>query len=157
MIKHQLADSNHPLQQLISQYEATVVENLICKKPIIEKMLRAEKCQSSKLFECSSRIKDLHNERMTKMNVNSKAFNAFSQSLLRNTFNNQRFGELTPEVIFAEVLFLEVQQFMGMIYGALVRFYLPVVPMNILDLMKEDFLEMITSAIVSGYLADLLF
>jgi len=42
----------------------------------------------------------------------------------------------------------------GIFYGALVRFYLPVVSLNDLEELREDLIETVTSHLVSGELAD---
>lgn len=72
----------------------------------------------------------------------------------RSTFNSQRFEDLPSEVVFAEVLLLEIQQAVGILYGALVRFYLPVISLNDLEELREDLIETVTSNLVSGALAD---
>ena len=58
-------------------------------------------------------------------------------------------------MIFAEVLLLEIQQFMGFLYGSLIRFYLPVVPISSLQAMKEDLLELISSSVIVNEFGDL--
>lgn len=55
------------------------------------------------------------------------------------------FEDWPPEMILSELNLLEIQQFMGMIYGSLVRFYLPVVPLEILQSIKEDLIDLISS------------
>ena len=52
---------------------------------------------------------------------------------------------MPPESIYAEVLLSLVQEFISMLYGALLRFYLPVVKINALDEMTEDLIELVTS------------
>ena len=52
---------------------------------------------------------------------------------------------MPPESIYAEVLLSLVQEFISMLYGALLRFYLPVVKISALDEMTEDLIELVTS------------
>jgi hypothetical protein len=44
---------------------------------------------------------------------------------------------------------------MSILYGGLIRFYLPVVPLTKLETLKEDILNLLTSEIISGDLGDL--
>ena len=43
---------------------------------------------------------------------------------------------------------------MGILYGALVRFYLPVISLSDLEELREDLIETVTSRLVSGELGD---
>ena len=52
---------------------------------------------------------------------------------LRSTFNLDRFDECPPEIIFGEVVLMEVNDFISMMYATLVRFYLPVVALDDLE------------------------
>ena len=52
---------------------------------------------------------------------------------------------MPPESIYAEVLLSLVQEFISLLFGALLRFYLPVVKFNALDEMTEDLIELVTS------------
>ena len=72
----------------------------------------------------------------------------------RSTFNKERFEDLPTEVIYAEVLLLEIQQAIGFIYGSIVRFYLPVLALSDLEQLREDLIETVTSHMISGKLAD---
>ena len=49
---------------------------------------------------------------------------------------------------------MEIQQAVGILYGALVRFYLPVISLNDLEELREDLIETVTSHLISGALAD---
>lgn len=51
----------------------------------------------------------------------------------KSEYNKSRFEDLPPEVIFAEIVLLEVQQFIGIVYGTLIRFYLPSASFDQLD------------------------
>ncbi len=57
------------------------------------------------------------------------------QDNLRDTFNRERFEDCPPEVIFGEVVLMEVNDFVSILYATLVRFYLPSVHINDLELM----------------------
>ena len=72
----------------------------------------------------------------------------------RSTFNTNRFEDLPPEIVFAEVLLLEIQQAVGILYGALVRFYLPVISLPDMEELREDLIETVTSHVINGELAD---
>jgi len=75
----------------------------------------------------------------------------------RTTFNLSRFEDLPPEMIFAEVVLLGVQQFVGVMYGVVVRFYLAAgIHYQILEGMKEDLIETVTSLTIDGAFSDLL-
>ena len=45
---------------------------------------------------------------------------------MRTSFNVNRFEDSPPEQVFAEIVLLEVQEFITVMYGTLLRFYLPV-------------------------------
>ena len=51
---------------------------------------------------------------------------------------------------------MQVQTFLSVMYGALMRFYLTQVQYEQLNLMKEDLIELVTSLTVSGRLSDYL-
>ena len=50
----------------------------------------------------------------------------------------------------------EVKIFLNSIYSALVKFYKPVLRIEVLDEMKEDLIECLTSMVVRGRLSSLL-
>ena len=65
---------------------------------------------------------------------------------MQTNFNQTRFAsDLPPEAIYAEVLLSLVQEFISSLYGALLRFYLPVIKIDTLDEMTEDLVELVTS------------
>ena len=108
-----------------------------------------------------NRFSSYHQMRMSKMGGNHtskhtqqlRATHLRGTSKVRSTYNQKRFEDWPPEVIYAEVLLLEVQVLLGLLYGTLVRFYAAVCPMESLDRLKEDILEIITSTVVSGEMA----
>ncbi len=63
---------------------------------------------------------------------------------------------LPPEIQFAEVVLAEIKKFICILYGTLIRFYLPVLKFEDLHEMREDLIELLTSATVKGELSKLL-
>ena len=57
---------------------------------------------------------------------------------LKSEFNQERFQDLAPEAIFSEVILAEVQEFISTMYGAVLRFYLPVLKWELLEDFAED-------------------
>ena len=72
---------------------------------------------------------------------------------MRTTFNINRFDEVPPESVFAEIILLEVQEFISMMYGTFLRYYLPILKIDVLDEMSEDLIEIITSLTINGELS----
>ena len=73
---------------------------------------------------------------------------------MKTDYNQTRFSdELPPEAIYAEVLLSLVQEFISSLYGALLRFYLPVVKFETLDEMTEDLVELVTSLTINETLS----
>ena len=69
---------------------------------------------------------------------------------LRSTFNRDRFEDCPPEVIFGEVALMEVNDFVTILYAALVRFYLPAVLFEELEHLTQDLIEIATSMTIDG-------
>lgn len=57
------------------------------------------------------------------------------------------------EAIFSEVLLSEVQEFISVLYGALLRFYMPVVDFEELEELTEDLVELVTSLTINKTLS----
>ena len=53
----------------------------------------------------------------------------------------------------AEIILLEVQEFISMMYGTFLRYYLPILKIDVLDEMSEDLIEIITSLTINGELS----
>lgn len=73
---------------------------------------------------------------------------------MRDTFNRDRFDDCPPEVIFGEVVLMEVNDFVSVLYATLVRFYLPAVHIDDLEIMTQDLIEMATSMTIDGSLSN---
>lgn len=75
---------------------------------------------------------------------------------LRCTYNRQTLNQLPQQAQFAEVVIAEVKKFVCVLYGAVVRLYIPVLRYEDLHEMREDLIEMLTSLTVKGDLSHLL-
>jgi len=75
---------------------------------------------------------------------------------MRATYDRQTLNQLPPEIQFAEVVLAEVKKFICILYGTLIRFYLPVVKFEDLHEMREDIIELLTSLTVKGEMSKLL-
>jgi hypothetical protein len=73
----------------------------------------------------------------------------------RATYNRQTLNNLAQEVKFAEIVISEVKKLVCMLYGTLIRFYIPVMRYNDLHEMREDLIELLTSLTVRGDLSKL--
>jgi hypothetical protein len=60
------------------------------------------------------------------------------------------------EAKFAEVVISEIKKLVCMLYGTLIRFYIPVMRYEDLNEMKEDLIELLTSLCVRGDLSNLI-
>jgi hypothetical protein len=67
------------------------------------------------------------------------------QETLRSTFNQDRFDGCSPEVVFGEIVLMEVNDFVSILYAALVRFYMPAVLFEDLETLTQDLIEIATS------------
>ena len=86
---------------------------------------------------------------------------AKKQALLGNranraTYLRQTLRDLPQESKFAEVVIAEVKKLVCMLYGTLIRFYIPVLKYEDLHDMREDLIELLTSLTVRGELSKLL-
>ena len=54
----------------------------------------------------------------------------------------------SEEVKYAEIALSEIKKLICMLYGTLVRFYLPVIKFSDLHEMREDLIELLTSLTV---------
>lgn len=57
------------------------------------------------------------------------------------------------EVLFAEIVISEIKRMLCIIYAALFRYYYHVVDFEVLNEMKEDLIETITSTMIKGELS----
>ena len=68
---------------------------------------------------------------------------------MQDDFNQERFEDFSLEAIYGEIVLSEVQQFILILYPTLLRFYLPIIQIELLDEMREDLIEMTTSLVVN--------
>ena len=64
---------------------------------------------------------------------------------MQDAHNQERFDDAPTEEIYAFIIINEVRQFISIMYAVLIRFYLPIVPFDLLNYMYEDLIEIITS------------
>ena len=76
--------------------------------------------------------------------------------LARGTYNRQTLNNLPQEAKYAEIVIAEIKKFICMMYGTIVRFYIPVLKYNDLHEMREDMIELLTSLTVKGELSKLI-
>jgi hypothetical protein len=76
--------------------------------------------------------------------------------LARATYNRQTLNNLPQEAKYAEIVIAEIKKFICMMYGTIVRFYIPVLKYNDLHEMREDMIELLTSLTVKGELSKLI-
>jgi len=57
---------------------------------------------------------------------------------------------LSEEVRYAEIAISEIKKLICVLYGTLVRFYLPVIKFSDLHELREDLIELLTSVTVRG-------
>lgn len=170
VIKLSLCEAENPFSKIIKILQFDLLESFADKLKVIDKLLESTNKNDNKAQLINvdkdrlTRFTQFHSQRVTRMQKSqslkatpsqppSVAEVRFTQKT-RSTFNSQRFEDLPSEVVFAEVLLLEIQQAVGILYGALVRFYLPVISLNDLEELREDLIETVTSNLVSGALAD---
>mmetsp|Transcript_43843 Transcript_43843/g.31943 ORF Transcript_43843/g.31943 Transcript_43843/m.31943 type:complete len:156 (+) Transcript_43843:892-1359(+) len=75
---------------------------------------------------------------------------------MRHTYNRPTLNELSEEEKYAETAISEVKKFVCVLFGTLVRFYMPVVKFQDLHDMREDLIELLTSTTVRGDLSKVL-
>ena len=76
--------------------------------------------------------------------------------LSRGTYNRQTLNNLPQEARYAEIVIAEVKKLVCMLYGTLLRFYIPVMRYEDLHEMREDLIELLTSVTVKGDLSKLI-
>lgn len=76
--------------------------------------------------------------------------------MTRGSYNRDTLNDLSVEGRYAEIAISEVKKFISILFGVLFRFYMPVVKFQDLQDMKDDLIEVCTSATVSGELSELL-
>ena len=83
--------------------------------------------------------------------------NARQTALLsRGTYNRQTLNSMPQEAKYAEIVIAEVKKLVCMLYGTLIRFYIPVMKYEDLHDMREDLIELLTSLCVRGELSKLI-
>lgn len=63
---------------------------------------------------------------------------------------------MAQEAKYAEILIAEVKKLICMLYGTLIRFYIPVLRYEDLHEMREDIIELLTSLTVKGDLSKMI-
>ena len=71
----------------------------------------------------------------------------------RGTYHRQTLNTMPQEAKYAEIVIAEIKKLICMLYGSLVRFYIPVVKYNDLHEMREDLIELLTSLTMKGELS----
>ena len=71
----------------------------------------------------------------------------------RGTYHRQTLNTMPQEAKYAEIVIAEIKKVICMLYGCLVRFYIPVVKYNDLHEMREDLIELLTSLTMKGELS----
>jgi len=79
-----------------------------------------------------------------------------TQLMNRGTYHRQTINTLPQEVKIAEIIIAEVKKLVCMLYGTIVRFYIPVVKYDDLHEMREDLIELLTSLTVRGELSKII-
>jgi hypothetical protein len=74
---------------------------------------------------------------------------------VRGTYNRQTLNTLPQEAKYAEIVIAEIKKLICMLYGSIVRFYIPVMRYEDMIEMREDLIEMLTSVCVHGDLSKL--
>ena len=157
------SEKQHPINMLIAKFQSLLIDNLRPKMPLLDQLLNSEASSSGLMNEVDdqklARFSRITHQRLSKSKQRNQLHSAVRATQLggkvRSTFNNERFEDLSPEVIYAEVILLEIQQAVGFIYGSTVRFYMSVIGTGELDQMKEDLIEVVTSTTISGQLGDI--
>ncbi|TNV86456.1 hypothetical protein FGO68_gene10367 [Halteria grandinella] len=73
--------------------------------------------------------------------------------LTRTTYNRETLNSLPQEIKFAEIVIAELKKLICLLYGTLIRFYIPVMRYEDLNDMKEDLIELLTSLTIKGELS----
>ena len=72
---------------------------------------------------------------------------------MKEDYNLDRYEGLPLEFVFADVILMEVKEFIQTVYATLVRFYQPVIQFEILEEMSQDLFEISTSMVVNRELS----
>jgi len=75
-------------------------------------------------------------------------------TVTRGTYDRTTFNRMPYKQRYAEISISEIKRFICIMYGVLVRFYMPVLKFSELHEMKEDLIEMLTSLTVQGELGE---
>lgn len=135
----------HPLLVIATEFRSIINWALIQKAEFIDTILATPK-------ENFGQELKLKNARMS-FAMPSYLEQSWHQNL-RSTFNQDRFEQCPPEIIFGEVVLMEVNDFISMMYATLVRFYLPVVPLDDLEDLTQDLIEIATSMTIDASLSN---
>ena len=73
----------------------------------------------------------------------------------RGTYHRHTLNTMPQEAKYAEIIIAEIKKLVCMLYGTLIRFYIPVLKYNDLHEMREDLIELLTSLTVRGELSKL--
>jgi hypothetical protein len=134
---------------IAQEFARVVCFSLILKSEFIDRILETDK-ESLASDRASLAVTSSQLDRFNQQNSQAKSW----QENLHTTFNQDRFEDCPPEVIFGEVVLMEINDFISILYAALVRFYLPAVPIDDLELMTQDLIEIVTSVTIDGSLSN---
>ena len=156
-LRTNLSEPDHPLNVIVSRFQGIICENVMkiqhkfkFNYPLIigrttSKPMVIDINDTSNMVDEEKRGYDLdvsHNKHQLRQTAMHK----------RDTYNRQTLDQLPQEAKFAEVVIAEVKKLVCMLYGTLIRFYVPVMSYTDLHDMREDLIEMITSLTVRGEL-----
>ena len=105
-------------------------------------------------FEIINHVEDQYPSK--NKSILSKSLRLGLKKTTRNTYDRQTLNGLSEEQRYSEIAISEVKKLVCILYGTLIRFYLPVMKFQDLHEMREDIIELLTSITVKGEMSSLL-
>lgn len=159
-----LTEEDHPINLVVSAFQRIILEEVGKIKAQLSLNFSSHGPQSRTISRPII-VEELHLSNEEEKTDSQRADiyrmptgEAKKQALLgnRGTYLRQTLRDLPQEAKFAEVVIAEVKKLVCMLYGTLIRFYIPVLKYEDLHDMREDLIELLTSLTVRGDLSKLL-
>eukprot|EP00347_Sterkiella_histriomuscorum_P002127 403369366 len=141
-----LNEPDHPINIIVRSFSDIILRNVNEKRNQLQRTSKINYNQQP-LYEI-----DFDRNKMKSIKLST----ARLKKNIRATYDRQTLQQLPKEVQYAEIVLAEVKKLICILYGTLIRFYIPVMRFEDLHEMREDLIELLTSLTVRGDLSKLL-
>ncbi|CDW82331.1 UNKNOWN [Stylonychia lemnae] len=156
-----LFEPDHPINMIIKKFSDIILWNVNERKNQLLRFTKQNQQPQYEMIDKEDGLSEMKSKEAPsdferwKLN-NLKYSTVRPKKNNRFTYDRQTLNQLPPEVQYAEVVIAEVKKLICILYGTLIRFYIPVMKFDDLHEMREDLIELLTSLTVRGDMSKLL-